>query len=46
MNTSGTSRIHEADTGIVVEKLEGSTVAVRNDGLEGNLSIFLDFDLI
>lgn len=46
LSASGTSRIHEADTGLVVEKLEGSTVAVRNDGLEGTSAVFSSFDLV
>lgn len=39
VNFCGLWRNIKTDTGLVVEKLEGSTVAVRNDGLEGDPTV-------
>lgn len=46
VNASSTLRTRETDAWLVVEKLEGSTVALRNDGLEGDLVIFPVFQLV
>ena len=39
VNVCGVWQNIQTDTGLVVEKLEGSTVAVRNDGLEGDPAV-------